>query len=160
MQLYANNDSPNIHVNLTPTDVFDTLLYPGGAVTLHPGPSGEYSVVDWVAPRNGAISVAGAFRGLHSTTTDVHVLLNGIAKFSGTIAGLNDAESFSLPGPLALAAGDRIRFAVGYGLNQNYEQDTTGLDAQISFSAVPEPTALLLAVAALVLSFTGQRHRN
>src|SRR5262249_47506534 len=52
------------------------LTYPAGQLGLHPGPTGQYSVVRWTAPAAGSVVISGSFYHLDSTTTDVHVLKN------------------------------------------------------------------------------------
>jgi hypothetical protein len=145
VQLRGSSDVPNIHANLTGLPVFDTLLYAPHVVTLHPGSSGRYCVIDWVVPQQGEVSLTGRFEGLHNTTTDVVVLVKGVQQFFGQIRGLGDLKAFALPGPFHVTGGERIRFAVGPGANQQFEQDTTALDVQVSFSPVPEPSAFIVA---------------
>jgi hypothetical protein len=51
---------------------------------LHPGSLGQYSVVRWTAPVSNSYLIAGFFVGIdpQPTTTEVHVLLNGVVVLS------------------------------------------------------------------------------
>jgi hypothetical protein len=67
-----------------------TIQYLPGQLGFHPGPYGEYAIVRWTAPSDGYIATHAVFVGLDfvgPTTTDVHVLYNGLAIFDGKVAG-------------------------------------------------------------------------
>jgi ELWxxDGT repeat protein len=116
----------------------NAFTYLPGQLGLHPGPNGEYSVVRWTAPRAGSVSLGAVFSGLDfggPTSTDVHVRHNGAALFDGAVNAFGAGPSFDTT--VVVAAGDTIDFAVGYGSNQNYHSDTTGLDAFISYGGSP-----------------------
>src|ERR1017187_6050392 len=55
----------------------------GGLLDLHPGPTGQYSDVRWIDAASGTYNISGIFQGIDMTptTTDVHVLLNGVSLF-------------------------------------------------------------------------------
>ena len=110
----------------------ETIVWQPGQFSLHPGAGGEYSRARWTAPDDGACEITAEFTGIDLTgsTTDVHVLHNGVALFSGSVVGYGDAEAFSTS--VSVGAGDTIDFAVGYG-NGTYWDDTTALAAVISF---------------------------
>jgi hypothetical protein len=170
INFWSTTSLPEVFYNGTGSLVCPgTPCIPAGQVGLHPGPSGEFSVLRFTAPSTGTYEIASSFSGLDTvgTTTDVHVLLNpntGICPpncntvlFSGAV---NSAFSGSTPGVgpsysdfgLLLTAGDFIDFAVGYGSNGNYYYDSTGLKATITTSTtteVPEPSSLLLLGSAL-----------
>lgn len=118
-----------------------------GQLAFHPGALGEIALVRWTAPSADTILLNTLFSGRDTTgtTTDVHILLNGVALFNGLINGFGAATSFV--STLAVAQGDIIDFAVGYGNNATYFNDSTGLSATIS--SVPEPATLLLFGVAL-----------
>jgi hypothetical protein len=125
---------------------YGDLVLPPGEMHLHPGPEGQQSVVRFTAPFNGTFQIDVTFSvgdppGWEgTTTTDVHVLKNGLSLFDGDVDGYvdpNDSEHYSAV--QILAAGDIIDFTVGFG-NGNYYYDTTFLDATILGSEGPIPT--------------------
>jgi len=75
-----------------------------------------------------------AFSGVDfgpGTTTDVHVLHNGISLFNGAVIG--GSSITKLPTTLvSVLIGDTIDFTVGVGSNGNYFGDSTGLAASIN----------------------------
>ncbi len=79
---------------------------------------------------------------------------------------LKSAKSFATVGKVQ--AGDTIDFAVGYGNNQTYLYDSTGLDATISTTpaavseSVPEPSTVLggLAFSAFIAQMRMKRKRQ
>ncbi len=98
-----------------------------GQLAFHPGPHGEYSVVCWTCPASGEHMVTAAFTGIAGrATTDVHVLHNGKPLHDGGINIGGQGNSSSFARKLALNAGDRLDFVVGFG-NGNYGGDTTAL---------------------------------
>ncbi len=112
----------------------NTLTVGPGAMSLYPGPGGEFAVVRFTAPVAGDYTVAGAFVGQDSTgtSTDVHVLRNGVAQFNGAVNGngAGSAVTFSLT--LTLAAGGTVDFVVGDGPGANNAGDSTGLSGAIA----------------------------
>lgn len=102
---------------------------------LHPGADGEYTVVRFTAATSGSYSVDAAFRSLRlggpDTTTDVHVLVNGTSVFSGAINGHYSDGEVPYQATLSLKACDTVDLAVGYGSNNDYYYDSTGLRASI-----------------------------
>jgi hypothetical protein len=86
--------------------------------------------VRWTAPA-ATVVIAGSFSAASTTTTDVHVRLNSSTSlFDGQINGSGSAAPFSLT--RAVAAGDTVEFAVGYGSNGNSNNDATTLAVTIS----------------------------
>lgn len=125
---------------------------PPGDIWYHPGPSGEYAVLRWTAPLAVAatIDVSGFFVGIDRfpTTTDAHILLNGTSLFDTAITTFGTASQFDLP--LAVAPGDTLDFAVGYG-NGSYVGDPTGLQATITETPEPGTTGLLTVIGCVGL---------
>jgi hypothetical protein len=140
-----------------PITLNGTALFEPGQLAMHPGPDGQYSVICFMAPTAGTYQVAGAFTGLDfvgPTTTDVHVLVDGMSVFDGLVDGYQTGPSFGAT--LTLRAGDTVDFAVGYGTNGNYLYDTTGLTATLS--SVPEPSTMILAlIGSLALAGAARR---
>jgi hypothetical protein len=116
-----------------------------GEIAMEASPSGQYSLVRFQAPKTGNYSVSARFVGIHFglSTTDVHVLKNGVSLFDADIEGYggdpkfhkvegaNPAAEYS--GKLQLKANDTITFAIGYGKNKTNSGDTTGLFARVVF---------------------------
>lgn len=121
---------------------------------LHPGAGGEFAVVRLSITSNFTGQLQTEFAGIDAvgTTTDVHVLLNGISLFSRLIGGYGQTQSFD--STRAFHAGDVIDFAVGVGSNGNYSDDSTGFKATLSTvaPAVPEPTSAALLMAGLAVA--------
>ena len=96
---------------------------------LHPGASGELSVLRWTAPSPGRFLIEGGFVGLDfvgPTTTDVHVLVNSKRSLlSGPITSYKWPLIVNLT--VSVSAGDTVDFAVGFGKNGNFTCDSTGV---------------------------------
>ena len=105
---------------------------------------GQYSVVQFVAPRAGMYEIQADFTGIHFrlSSTDVHVLHGDTATFDAQIDGYGGDPTFhAVEGQSpraayhevrALAIGDILTFAVGLGENETYYNDTTGLFVHIT----------------------------
>lgn len=107
-------------------------------LNLHPGDSGQKSVVGWTAPSSATVKIEGRFEGIdtHGTTTDVAVVKNFATSspttlFSDNIGFYGAKASFSFT--TSVRAGDTIGFVVGYGSNANHSFDSTGLSATITY---------------------------
>ena len=123
-----------------------------GQFGLHPGPGGEYAVVRYTAPSAGTVSISAAFSGQDTTGTssDVHVLLNGISLLDAFVEGNGARSLVPFDRTLTLKNGDTLDFAVGFGSNGTFFGDSTALAALIQPSAVPEPGTLVLLGFGLV----------
>jgi hypothetical protein len=128
--------------------------YEPGQFGLHPGPDGEYGIVRYVAPTSGNVFIRSVFasQDLFGTTTDVHVLLNGASIFDDFVEGVAGA-SVSFDRSVSLNDGDTLDFAVGFGRNGSFFNDSTALETTIQpGTPTPEPgTLLLCSVGALRL---------
>src|SRR5262249_17228389 len=119
----------------------ETITVQPGQLAYHPGSSGQFSVVRFTAPNDGAYSLASAFSPVDSlATTDVHVLLNNVSVFDGAVQG--PSTSASVDHQFTLHTGDTLDFKVGYGSNHNFLNDSTGLSAVLTLS-VPEPSGFV-----------------
>ena len=109
--------------------VSKTACVPPAYLFLHPGPSGEFSVLRWSAPSTGRFLIEGAFMGLDfvgPTTTDVHVLVNSKKSLlNGPITSYKWPLTFNLT--VKVSAGDTVDFAVGFGKDGSYNDDSTGV---------------------------------
>lgn len=126
--------SPSVAHNGTGNIIDDPpgIVWQPGQLSLHPGYSGEYSIVRWTAPNTASIDISGVFTGIDwggHTTTDVHIYHNGASILDGLVNGYLDTSPFSLS--VSVLSGDVIDFAVGYGGNFNYSHDSTALAATI-----------------------------
>jgi hypothetical protein len=102
-------------------------------LNLHPGPTGQKSVVRWTAPTSETVKIEGKFEGIDTggTTTDVGMMKNTTKTlFSNNINGFGATAPFSTT--TTVAGGDTIDFLVGYGSNATYENDSTGLSVTIT----------------------------
>jgi hypothetical protein len=91
-----------------------------------------------------------AAQDLSGTTTDVHVLFNGNSVFDDFVEGVAGSRGVGFARRLSLRQGDTIDFAVGFGRNGSFFNDSTALAA--TASPIPEPsTLLLLSVGGLLL---------
>ena len=115
---------------------------------MHPGGSGQYSTVRWTSPIDGNLLLSVLFKGVVSftgsngTTTDVHVLKNGVSIFDGNIQGFfgsvssnysdkfGNSPSAAFSTAIQVAKSDKIDFCVGDGGN-GYAWDATGISANI-----------------------------
>jgi uncharacterized delta-60 repeat protein len=130
----GDNNPPYVGINTGTTTVnTGTVSIPTGVLDMHPGPNGEYSDVRYTAPAAGPLTIAVTFTGIDvdGTTTDVHVLHNGVSLADADINGYGATFSKTLA-VTAVAAGDTFDFIVGYGTNQTYYSDSTSLSAHIT----------------------------
>ncbi len=134
------------HNTTAGTITFASFHVPTDELQLHPGIAGEEAVVRWTAPSSGAFFITGRFEGLDSTTTDVHILLNGGSLLSGSIGSNGDVVPFTLT--TGVNAGDHLDFVVGFGSN-NYFFDSTGLAATIA--PVPDPNSFALVIVGFLV---------
>jgi hypothetical protein len=140
---------PQVHYNPTSGTVDNsTQEVKAGGFGLHPGPDGEYSVARFTAPATGEYYVAGSFFGedTSGTSTDVHILTNGVSVFDGEVTGFGPGTGPSFYIQVTLGAGEHVDFAVGYGTNGNFYNDSTGLSAQIVSVSRPSPITPLLSI--------------
>jgi hypothetical protein len=120
-----------------------------GQGLLHPGPTGALAVARLTVPSTFLGLLQVSFSGIDTvgTSTDVHVLLNGVSLYAGDITAYGQTLGFNTT--QAFTAGDRIDFAVGWGSNAKFNDDSTGFTATLSTAPVPEPTALVLMALGL-----------
>lgn len=107
------------------------IVWEPGSLAFHPGPKGEYAVVRWTAPADGEYHVTAEFKAIdQQTSTDVHVLKQGLSVFDGLI-GVNGApRTAQYEATLQLGQGDTLDFVVGWG-NGSHVCDSTRLAVRI-----------------------------
>jgi hypothetical protein len=129
--------------------------WPADLLLLHPGPTGDYSVVRFTAPVSATYAVTGEFvaMGNYSGVTDDSVSLTGPGPSSTSLYSTTSTSSphiFSFD--QAMTAGQSLDFAVGLGPQGQFNYDSTGFNATIT---TPEPGfyslfALCLTITALI----------
>jgi hypothetical protein len=135
----SSSCGPN-DVGYNPTNaditVDGSVTVPAHTTEFHPGPEDQNAVLRFTAPAGGNYKVQAVFWGddfVGPTTTDVHVLHNGLGLYTGEVDGYGRPSSDqSFTTTISVAAGDTIDFAVGYGTDGNYFFDTTGVSAVIT----------------------------
>jgi hypothetical protein len=147
------------------TITYTTFSVPPNGLQLHPGVAGQYAVVRWTSPFlvNTFVTLDGSFFSEDNhvtpapagTTSDAHILRNGISLLDTNIDGIGVTAPYSLT--FLAGAGDIVDFAVGFGSNSDFHFDSTGLQAQIS--ANPEPGTWVLLLSGMTLGVVG-RHRR
>ena len=138
-----------------------TIVFQPGQLAFHPGPQDQFSVVRFTSPVASSFALTSSFIGIDvgGTTTDVHVLLNGVSLFNGLINGYGSTTAYG--STITLAAGDTLDFEVGYGANGNYFNDATGISAHLSPQSVPEPGSIaLLGVGLAGVFYVSKRRRS
>ena len=163
---YSPSSNPQVLHNpttgtITPPDS-PTQFFDAGSVGLHPGQNGELAIFRFTALSAGDYQIVGKFYGddNHPTTTDVHVLVNGVSVFDSAVGSFGFVTGTSFDITATLGLGGTIDFAVGYGSNGNYAFDATGLSAQVT--AIPEPStyAALFSLSALGFAAYCRRRRR
>lgn len=153
---------PGVGFNPTPFQIVigATAVLDPGTITLHPGPGNEYSLMRYSSPSAGQLQIEGSFFGQDNagTSTDVHILQNGVSVFDSVVNGFGPTSATPFNLTLTLNANDILDFAVGAGPGGNYFFDSTGLSAAVN--NIPEPgSASLLLLGSLALAgFRRQRH--
>src|SRR5579864_5405775 len=129
------------------------LNIPPQTLLLHPGASGENSVLRFTAPADGSYLIQGRFYGVDTTTTDVSILLNASTTLlSGSITTRNVGVPFTFA--KALKAGDNVDFSVGFG-NGNNNSDSTGLQVIVTQAGSTSTTASFSSPGDYVLRLIG-----
>jgi len=114
---------------------FEFHRWETGRTTFHPGDNNERSVVRFRAPTSGTYRVRATFHGadyffaggVTGTSTDVHILVNGVEVYSENISGYGRATARSHNASHTLVIGDTVDAVVSVGPNGHYFFDTTGV---------------------------------
>ena len=140
---------------------------PNNTLDIHPGMNGEYAVLRFLATNSGQYSVDAAFwANSVQTTTDIHILADGVQQFSGAVLASAPHLNPSWTGTLTMTAGDFIDIAVGRG-SDSWVGDSTGFSAIISYigpgspsSDLPEPGSAVLLISGVALLAARLRRRT
>ncbi len=129
----AWDDSPQISKNMSPDpEGFGSVSFLSGQINFHPGPNDEKAIARWTAPAAGTYWFEVTFEGRDwgiGTTTDVHVLVNGVSIFDDSVWGYLETAHYA--GDMYFEAGDTLDFAVGNGGN-SFTGDSTACDAAVA----------------------------
>jgi hypothetical protein len=114
-----------------------------GEIALEASNTGQYSVVEFVAPQSGTYTIEADYAAIHFhlSTTDAHVRRGELPLFDADLDGYGGDPSFhaitgnnptaSYQGTLALQANEIVSFALGMGKDGTNFNDTTGLRVHI-----------------------------
>ncbi len=129
-----------------------TVTYSTDYVNLHPASDDTFAVLRYIVTAPGSYLISGAYRGQDTggTTTDVHILVNGASAFGTEVTGYLDPSKQAFSLVRALNANDTIDFAVGFGTNGTYFNDSTGLQGTITV-VTPEPASAILILSGIAL---------
>ncbi|NOX54667.1 MAG: hypothetical protein GXP27_09555 [Planctomycetes bacterium] len=125
----SGSAEPSVARNGSPVAVtVHEIVWTPGRLSLHPGPTGEYSVVRFTVPRDGRYRVEATFVGIDPrTTTDVYVVHAGRPLFDSAIRLAGQGRKANYQGEITARRGETIDCVVGWG-NGSYVCDSTGLD--------------------------------
>jgi hypothetical protein len=118
-------------------------FFPANCLTLSPGQGtqlGLYADIRWTAPTSASYSIDTVFTGVwdHSNSFgDVHVVVNGMSVFDGTI---DHRSSSPYADSLFLNPGDTVDFVVGHDADNGWVRAIV----DTSISEVPEPSTLII----------------
>src|SRR5581483_6557288 len=140
---YTDFYTPVVAMNLGANTIADSHDLRNDMVLMHPGVTGQNAAVQWTAPTTGYYDVNTLFTGLNynGTTVDTHVMYNGADVYSGWVMGYLATDSYNTHAAY-ITACDTVTMAVGGA--GTFGWDTTGLQAVISTSAIPEPVSGVL----------------
>ena len=111
-----------------------TLCVPPKYLILHPGPTGQMTVVRWTAPSDGLYGIRGKIEGLDyagPTSTGFYAVMNSkVFLVRATIDSYKSPIIFHHR--RRLLAGQTIDFVVDWGTNHNYGFDSTGVQFTVT----------------------------
>jgi hypothetical protein len=124
---------PNVTFNSLDNPItFDGTTWAPGQLALHPGISGEYSVLRWTCPAADSYEIAAKFTGIaaNNTSSDIHIICDGKAVFDSFLNLEGQGNTAEYSGKVDLKKGKMIDVVVGMG-NGNPYSDTTALEMKI-----------------------------
>lgn len=132
---YNIYDNPSFMYNYSNSTVYGVAPK---ETSLHPGSSGEISVLRWTAPQAGTISIKGSFKVGDTGAVDVYILKNTTTLFSKTSTLITEIFDQTT----TVAIGDTVDFQVGYA--GNFTNDSTPIDGVITYTTAGTTTTTLL----------------
>jgi hypothetical protein len=127
-------DPPFVAHNDTNHEIcFGSFCVPASYLHVHPGPNDEITVVRWTAAADGNFFVQGSLEGLDivQPTTTLYLLQNSETLFKKAI---RNSDTAFFHRTITVSAGDTIDFAVDFGRNNNYFNDSTGIQFKLTAS--------------------------
>lgn len=121
-----------------------------GETNMHPGSSGQISVLRWTAPQAGTISIKGSFKAGDTGAVDVYILKNTTTLFSKTSTLITESYDQTT----TVAIGDTVDFQVGNA--GNYTSDATPIDGVIAYTSTATTTTTPEIVIPYIILKTGQ----
>lgn len=164
----GSDGSPLIAKNITGSGFQSgTVSWPAAALVMQPGPEGEKSTLQFMTPRTGSYTISVYFAAADSTSTDVHIFVNGTSIFDSYInlLGAGSSTFYNTTTPRMLTGADIVSIRVGDGGNGN-KNDSTAVTVKITaISPVNAPEGLinvalgsaLFVIARLTSSVRGSR---
>ncbi len=131
-----------------PIGTSGTVITPPHTAAFHPGSAGQYSVYRFTAPTSEIYQLSSSFFSIDTVPggTDVHVLDNGTQLFGANVSS-SSATNFDTY--LILSAGEMVDFAVGYGIDGNFYNNSTGIVATLTSGVTPAPEPSTFALVAM-----------
>ncbi|MBI2842941.1 MAG: alpha-galactosidase [Armatimonadetes bacterium] len=126
---WASYATPAVYNNPASTNaVSEWGTIPAQSMAMHPGMNNERSVVRWTAPAEGLCAIRGSFKALNFGKVDGTVLQNGLVLWT---RNMDAGQSSSFILDVLAAANDTVDFAGGYGADNTFSGDLTGLSATV-----------------------------
>ena len=156
---YYDYYTPVVAMNLGANVMADTHDLRNDMVLMHPGVINQDAAVQWTAATTGYYDLSTLFTGLNTygTTVDTHVMWNGVDVYSGWVNGYMATDNYATHAAY-LTAGDTLTMAIGSA--GQFGLDTTGLQAVISTSSIPEPISGVLFGSLLLVTGAVSRFRK
>lgn len=128
-------DNPSFMYNYSNSTVYGVAPKES---SLHPGSSGEISVLRWTAPQAGTLSIKGSFKAGDTGAVDVYILKNTTTLFSKTSTLITESYDQTT----TVAIGDTVDFQVGNA--GNFTSDSTPIDGVITYTTAGTTTTTTL----------------
>lgn len=161
MEGFQTASSVIVGVNVSATAItpfFVTLPIPSHEMWLHPGASGEFSVVRFTVPDSGTYLVDALWQDIDWTAgngANAYIVRNGTKIFEQFFQNNSNPVTANFTN-LALDADDTLDFVLGS--NGDYNYDSTRFNATIQ--AVPEPSSTALLIGGTTTIFAALRRRR